>query len=240
MVVRFGSFALAADSRRLTRAGEDLHLTPKAFDLLMLLADAAPRVVPKAELHARLWPDSFVADTTLVGLVKEVRRVLSDTDAAAPVIRTVARVGYALAAPVHPAGPQPSNTRHWLVADGRSFPLTTGTNIVGREPAAGVWLDSGSVSRRHASIEVASDQARIEDLGSKNGTTVNGRAIREPAVLADGDRLIVGTVPLTYRTSATALSTETRGGAINAGRASALESGQPLSAPARPSRPESA
>ena len=80
----------------MTRGGEDLHLTPKAFDLLLLLVEAAPRVVPKAELHTRLWPDSFVADTTLVGLVKEVRRVLGDTDAAAPLIRTVARVGYAL------------------------------------------------------------------------------------------------------------------------------------------------
>ena len=85
---RFGSFALAIDSRRLTRAGADLHLTPKAFDLLALLVDAAPRVVPKAELHQRLWPDTFVADTTLVGLVKEVRRVLGDADAASPLIRT--------------------------------------------------------------------------------------------------------------------------------------------------------
>ena len=73
MVVRFGSFSLATDSRRLTRGGEHLHLTPKAFDLLALLIDAAPRVVPKSELHARLWPDSFVADTTLVGLVKAQR-----------------------------------------------------------------------------------------------------------------------------------------------------------------------
>ena len=96
---RFGSFALAIDSRRLTRAGADLHLTPKAFDLLALLVDAAPRVVPKAELHARLWPDTFVSDSTLVGLVKEVRRVLGDADADAPIVRTVARVGYAFAAP---------------------------------------------------------------------------------------------------------------------------------------------
>jgi len=68
VAVRFGSFELATDARLLTRSGESLHLTPKAYDLLALLVDAAPRVVPKAELHARLWPDTFVADTTLVGL----------------------------------------------------------------------------------------------------------------------------------------------------------------------------
>ena len=49
MAVRFGSFLLASDERRLTRGDEHLHLTPKAFDLLTLLVDAAPRVVPKGE-----------------------------------------------------------------------------------------------------------------------------------------------------------------------------------------------
>jgi len=218
VAVRFGSFALAADSRRLTRGGDDLHLTPKAFDLLVLLVDAAPRVVPKAEIHRRLWPDSFVADTTLVGLVKEVRRALGDGDRDSPLIRTVARVGYAFAAPLQPAGLAANDSRHWLVADGRSFPLSPGDNTIGREPAAGVCLDSGSVSRRHARIVVAAGDARIEDLGSKNGTTVNGTAVREPAPLHDGDRLVIGAVPLTYRTSASGLSTETRASRIDAGR----------------------
>jgi DNA-binding winged helix-turn-helix (wHTH) protein len=173
VAVRFGAFALAADSRRLTRSGENLHLTPKAFDLLRLLVEAAPRVVTKTELHERLWPDSFVADATLVGLVKEVRRVLADSDAAAPIIRTVSRVGYAFAATLHPEASPDAGSRHWLVADGRSFALEPGGNDVGREPAAAVRL-------------------------------------AEPIALRDGDRLVIGAVPLTYRTSAAALSTETR------------------------------
>ena len=210
MAVRFGAFTLAADSRLLTRGGENLHLTPKAFDLLRLLVDAAPKVVTKAELHERLWPDSFVADATLVGLVKEVRRVLGDSDAAVPVIRTVSRVGYAFAAPLQPDASPDAGSRHWLVADGRSFPLAPGGNDVGRESAAAVWLDSGSVSRRHARIVVEGAEARLEDLGSKNGTSVNGTRLSAPTPLHDGDRLVIGAVPLTYRTSAAALSTETR------------------------------
>ena len=209
MAVRFGSFELATDARLLTRSGESLHLTPKAYDLLALLVDAAPRVVPKAELHARLWPDTFVADTTLVGLVKEVRRVLGNTGAAAPVIRTVARVGYAFSAPLEREAPALARG-HWLVADGRSFPLGDGVNAIGREPSAAVWLDSGSVSRRHATITVAGAGARLEDVGSKNGSQVNGVPVRAPVTLRDGDHLIIGTVPLTYRTSASGLSTETR------------------------------
>jgi DNA-binding winged helix-turn-helix (wHTH) protein len=219
VVVRFGSFSLATDSRRLTRGGEDLHLTPKAFDLLALLVEAAPRVVPKSELHARLWPDSFVTDTTLVGLVKEVRRVVDDTDPAAPVIRTVARVGYAFAAVLYAAEPAaPAASRYWLVADGRSFPLRAGENAIGRDPAAEVRLDSGSVSRRHASIVVAGDGSRIADLGSKNGTSVNGTPAKGWVALRDGDRLLIGAVPLTYRTSASHLSTETRTGAVEVPR----------------------
>jgi DNA-binding winged helix-turn-helix (wHTH) protein len=224
VAVRFGSFALAADSRRLTRGGENLHLTPKAFDLLRLLVDAAPRVVTKAELHERLWPDSFVSDATLVGLVKEVRRVLQDSDAAAPIIRTVSRVGYALAAAVQPDAGIPdaavaeARSRHWLVADGRTFPLAAGTNDIGRDPASGVWLDSGSVSRRHARITVSGDNARLEDLGSKNGTKVNGAALAEAHALRDGERVLIGTVALTYRMSDASLSTETRASAVALGR----------------------
>jgi DNA-binding winged helix-turn-helix (wHTH) protein len=214
VAVRFGSFELAADERRLTHGGENLHLTPKAFDLLMLLVEAAPRVVPKAELHARLWPESFVADTTLVGLVKEVRRVLNDGNAADPIIRTVARVGYALSAPLEREAPALVRG-HWLVADGRSYPLGDGVNVIGREPGAAVWLDSGSVSRRHATITVASGDARLEDVGSKNGSQVNGSSVRVPVTLRDGDHLIIGTVRLTYRTSASGLSTETRVGAAS-------------------------
>ena len=216
MAVRFGSFLLAPDARRLTRGEEHLHLTPKAFDFLVLLVEAAPRVVPKNELHTRLWPDSFVADSTLVGLVKEVRRVLGDTDPDAPIIRTVTRIGYALAVPLAAAAaPAPASAHaHWLVADGRSFPLTDGENSLGREPRSSVWLDSAGVSRRHATITIAFGEARLADVGSKNGTTVNGSAIQDPVTLRDGDRLLVGTVPLTYRSSTAALSTETRTGAL--------------------------
>ena len=59
-----------------------IHLTPKGFDLLALLVSEAPRVVPKAELHQRMWPGTFVSDATLVGLVKEVRRALHDEKSA--------------------------------------------------------------------------------------------------------------------------------------------------------------
>src|SRR5215475_11427836 len=52
----FEEFSLDVHSRLLTAGHRTIPLTPKAFDLLVLLLDAQPRVVPKAELHQRLWP----------------------------------------------------------------------------------------------------------------------------------------------------------------------------------------
>jgi DNA-binding winged helix-turn-helix (wHTH) protein len=95
-VPRFGSFVLDPDRRQLLKDGVEVHLTPKAFALLSVLVDAAPRVVPKRELHDKLWPGGIVSDATLLGLVKEVRRALDDQGSDAPMIRTAHRVGFAL------------------------------------------------------------------------------------------------------------------------------------------------
>src|SRR5262245_54473325 len=112
-MARFGTFELDSQRRQLRRGMEDLHLTPKAFDLLSLLIDAAPRVVPKSELHQRLWPAGVVTDATLVGLVKEIRRVLEDTNPEAPLIRTAHRVGYAFDAPITRSPQAAPRLSHW-------------------------------------------------------------------------------------------------------------------------------
>ena len=119
-MVRFGAFELDAQARRVRREGADVHLSPKAFDLLALLLDAAPRVLPKRELHDRLWPGGMVTDSTLVALVKQLRAALSDHDRKSPLIRTVHRVGYALECPS--ASRQSASagaTARWLVAGQR-------------------------------------------------------------------------------------------------------------------------
>jgi DNA-binding response OmpR family regulator len=54
VTVRFGAFVIDSGRRQLTRNGVEVHLTPKAFDLLVLLVEESPRVIRKDELHARL------------------------------------------------------------------------------------------------------------------------------------------------------------------------------------------
>ena len=68
------------------------------------------------------------------------------------------------------------------------------------------------MSRRHARIVIDGDDVRIEDLGSKNGTTVGETAATGAVALRDGDRIAFGSVVSVYRTSSAGLSTETRRG----------------------------
>ena len=206
---RFGPFELDTARRQLVRDGRATHLTPKAFDLLRLLISAAPRVVPKAEIHDALWPHTVVADATLVGLVKELRRALDDTAPEAPIIRTAHRIGYAFEAPLAPQQ-QGRGSQLWLIDGERRISLQNGENVVGRDPQVAVWLDYASVSRRHARIVVADGRAVLEDLGSKNGTTVGAERIASPRELRDGERLEFGRVTLVFRTQPTALATVTQ------------------------------
>jgi DNA-binding winged helix-turn-helix (wHTH) protein len=202
---RFSSYRLDGDERRLTRSGTDVHLTPKAFDLLCVLVSEAPRVVPKTELHDRLWPDSFVSEATLTGLIKELRRALDEPGPPSH-IRTAHGIGYAFAA----TGEQPSESaRHWLLLSGRPIALTPGENLIGRDSRAAVCLDLAGVSRRHARVVLAADGATVEDLGSKNGTRVGDALVTAAVPLRDGDAIRIGPALLFYRTSSDDLPTET-------------------------------
>lgn len=209
LVARFGAFTLDEGRRWLARGETAIHLTPKAFDLLRLLVGEAPRVVTKRELHERLWPDSFVSDASVAELVKEIRRALGDRNREAPIIRTVHRVGYALGLDVQRLTSAP-RTQHWLVFHDKRVPLKDGGNIIGRDPGADVWLDDAGVSRRHACITVDASGVHVEDLGSKNGTTLEDTAVQARAPLRDGARISFGGLPAVYRDSTAGMLTETR------------------------------
>ena len=80
--VSFGPFTLDQERRQLL-VGEDaqpVHLSPKAYGLLSVLADARPRAVAKSELHQQLWPSTFVSEATLASLVAELRVALGGED----------------------------------------------------------------------------------------------------------------------------------------------------------------
>lgn len=216
-MARFGSFEIDPERRQLLHEGREVHLTPKAFELLSLLVAAAPRVLTKAALHERLWPNGVVSDATLIGLVKEIRHALSDADPGAALIRTVHRVGYAFDAAVVHTMPQGGGPARWLVVGERRIALHEGENVVGRDPGADVSLAYATVSRWHARLLVQNSGTVLEDLGSKNGTTRNGARLSTAVELHDGDRFACGGVLLTYRESRAGLPTVTQASRIGAG-----------------------
>lgn len=75
---------------------------------------------------------------------------------------------------------------------GRVFPLPIGESLLGRSPDCPLALPDGEVSRRHACLHVAPGGVRLEDLGSTNGTRLNGVPIQGSATLLAGDRVTVG------------------------------------------------
>jgi DNA-binding winged helix-turn-helix (wHTH) protein len=199
----FGDCALDEGTRQLLRCEREVHLSPKAFDLLAALLRARPRALSKVELHAQLWPDTFVSDANLAMLVAEVRRAIDDHARAPRFVRTVQRHGYAFHGIAEEltesdASRARPTIRHWMVAPFRQIPLMPGNNLVGRDPNAQIWLDSTGISRQHARITVHGDRVTLEDLHSKNGTRVRGQLVTA-TVLADGDEIRFGSVAFTFR-----------------------------------------
>ncbi len=209
MRLTIGRCLFDSGAREVSRDGRPVAISPKAFQLLDLLIGRRPNAVSKEQLHEVLWPDTFVSDANLPNLVAELRASLGDEARNPRVIRTVPRFGYAFCGEAVPVPSEPGRPAGFkLTWSGRAIALREGENILGREPDAAVWLDVGSVSRRHARIVVSGDSATLEDLGSKNGTFRKGKAVTRPAALADGDRLRIGTVEMTLRYYAGAVSTQ--------------------------------
>jgi pSer/pThr/pTyr-binding forkhead associated (FHA) protein len=84
---------------------------------------------------------------------------------------------------------------------GRQTPLE-GSIEIGREGSTGLALDDEQASRRHARVTAQGDTAMVEDLGSTNGTYLNGQPIEGERTLRPGDRLRVGLTVFELRTSA--------------------------------------
>jgi DNA-binding winged helix-turn-helix (wHTH) protein len=95
---RFGDFVLDVEKGFLRRAGGEIRLQPKAFELLRYLVERPGRVVSKTELTDAVWRGTAITDNSLSQCAAQVRRALGDESQT--IIRTVARRGYVFAAPL--------------------------------------------------------------------------------------------------------------------------------------------
>lgn len=214
MIIRFGPFTLDLDTRQLLQERREIHLSPKAFELLVTLVSDRPKVLSKAVLQQRLWPETFVAEANLSNLVAEVREALGDKARAPRFIRTAHGFGYAFCGDATnlPNATEPGSDRPrcWLEWGRRRFPLTVGEHIIGRDPDLEVSLDASTVSRRHARVMVTPESTVLEDFGSKNGTFRGSERVTSPIQLADGDAIYIGSLLITFHAPAPLGSTETK------------------------------
>jgi serine phosphatase RsbU (regulator of sigma subunit) len=87
----------------------------------------------------------------------------------------------------------------------REFPLRNKMTVIGRDPTCDIHVSSGQVSRRHAMIIYSGDVYYIEDLGSVNGTHVNGQRIGQRIPLKPHDRIEISGLAVTFEDERTSL-----------------------------------
>lgn len=217
MRVGFGDCTFDRDRRELARGGAVVHAGPKLLRLLEILIDARPRALTKDEIHKSLWTGTFVSDATLTSLVAELRAAIGDDARAPGLVRTIHGYGYVFCGEIGPEtrpsrGEGDLRSSYRIILGEREIALPHGEHVLGRSKEAAVFVDDVGVSRQHARITIGEQGATLEDLGSKNGTMLNGHAIDARTPLADGAVIVLGATALKFCVFRAVGSTETLAG----------------------------
>ena len=191
-----GEWLVEPALNRLTRGSEVVRIEPRAMDLLVFLARRPGEVLSRETLIDGVWQTRYVGEAVLRNTVAALRRALGDRAECPSYIETISKRGYRLIAAVEGAEPPPAEPTAGLTFkilwEDTEITLATGTNLIGRDEAATVRIDSPEVSRRHARLTLAGGTVMLEDLGSKNGTYRNGRRLEAAEQLDDGDEIWIG------------------------------------------------
>src|SRR5688500_1175444 len=134
---QFGDITVDIREFRVRRGDDPLILTPRAFDVLVVLLKNAGRVVEKQEIFDSVWKDTFVTDNALVKIVKELRNALGDSAETPHLIETVPKRGYRFIAEV---------TQNSVETDPRSpEDVTESPNPAGIVPETSIGGSSSNV-----------------------------------------------------------------------------------------------
>jgi Protein of unknown function (DUF3662)/FHA domain len=160
-----------------------VYLAPSDLDHFESYAEALARDLAEAtRTHAKEEGYRFLGPVT-VALVGEDALRAGDVDVAAEI-----------------AAQEGGRVGSLLLPDGGRIPLGDEPAVIGRLPDCAVTLNDPRVSRHHAEVRPYGDGFVVADLGSMNGTTVNGVAVREQP-LADGDAIGVGSTTIRFEAS---------------------------------------
>jgi DNA-binding winged helix-turn-helix (wHTH) protein len=210
-----GEWRIVPTLDRISRGNEIVRVPPRVMQVLLCLADDPGQVVTKQQLIDTVWSKEFVTEGALTRCIAILRRFLGDDARQPRYVENIPRRGYRLVMPpqalseTEDTGRAHPGTLCWLSYGERRFVLSDGENLIGRAPDAAVHIDSKEVSRYHARVIVAGVRATVEDLGSKNGTFVEGRRLDTACQLRNGDHLAVGSLLMEFRVHDPQGSTET-------------------------------
>lgn len=105
----FGPYRLDLSERLLRREEREIQLPPKVFETLLVFVENSGHILEKDELMQKLWPDSFVEESSLSQNIFLLRKALGDAGAAgAPYIETIPRRGYRFTAEVREVRDEPT------------------------------------------------------------------------------------------------------------------------------------
>ncbi len=99
-IYSFGQYSVDVAERQLLRAGESVALPPKVFDTLLVLVENCGRILEKDVLMNKIWPDSFVEESSLAQYIFQLRKALGDDASEHRFIETIPKRGYRFIAPV--------------------------------------------------------------------------------------------------------------------------------------------
>lgn len=102
--LKFGPFTVDRTRGLLLRDGRDVHLPPKALDVLLCLLERPGAVISKEDLIGRVWADIAVTDASLTETVRTLRNALGDDSRQPTFVQTVHRRGYRFIAALRPDG----------------------------------------------------------------------------------------------------------------------------------------
>lgn len=158
LAYEFDAYRLEVADRLLLRQGEPVSLTPKAFDLLLVLVENHGHLVLKDELLRRVWGGSFVEEAVLSVNVSLLRKMLGDGQNADRYIKTVPKQGYRFVAPVRELlqeddragvpGVQESGVSHGRLPRRPIVAILAASLIAGAGLVLAAYLGGASLSRR--------------------------------------------------------------------------------------------
>lgn len=185
----FGAFLLDGKERLLLRDGQEITLTPKAFETLLLLVENSGHVLTKEEMLNSLWPDTFVEEANLTNNISVLRKALGDGSESQQYIKTVPRVGYRFVASVKQVQKDMA-----LAVDARagvlSSPVYFGGRIKSRVRAFAIiltvlviasaaLLSSSYLTPRRPPILTEQDTILIAEFDNKTGDTVFDSTLKQ-------------------------------------------------------------